>query len=87
MQDVVEKYLDCGYPMCGFARIRCPHCGEERLPMFSCKTLGYCPSCHAKRQEEWGVILRASVAVFFHSRAESIVIQLVRRFRQNCNDF
>ncbi len=21
---VVEKYLDCGYPMCGLARIRCP---------------------------------------------------------------
>jgi len=23
IQDVVEKYLDCGNPMCGFARIRC----------------------------------------------------------------
>jgi len=22
IQDVVEKYLDCGNPMCGFARIR-----------------------------------------------------------------
>jgi hypothetical protein len=31
IQDVVEKYLDCGNPMCGFARIRCPDCGEERL--------------------------------------------------------
>jgi len=50
--------------MCGFARIRCPDCGEERLLMFSCKTRGFCPSCHAKRREEWGVFLRASVAVF-----------------------
>jgi len=23
MQEVVERYLDCGNPMCGFARIRC----------------------------------------------------------------
>jgi len=27
IKDVVEKYLDCGNPMCGFARIRCPDCG------------------------------------------------------------
>jgi len=54
IQDVVEKYLDCGNPMYGFARIRCPDCGEERLLMFSCKTRGFCPSCHAKRIEEWG---------------------------------
>jgi ribosomal protein S27E len=26
----VERYLDCGNPRCGFARIRCPDCGEER---------------------------------------------------------
>jgi len=58
IQDVVEKYLDCGNPMCGFARIRCPDCGEERLLMFSCKTRGFCPSCHAKRREEWGEWMR-----------------------------
>jgi len=53
LSSVVEKYLDCGNPMCGFARIQCPDCGEERLLMFSCKTRGFCPSCHAKRHEEW----------------------------------
>ena len=58
IQDVVEKYLDCGNPMCGFARIRCPDCGEERLLMFSCNTRGFCPSCHAKRREEWGEWMR-----------------------------
>jgi hypothetical protein len=31
IKDVVERYLDCGNPRCGFARIRCPDCGEERL--------------------------------------------------------
>jgi hypothetical protein len=58
IKDVVEKYLDCGNPVCGFARIRCPDCGEERLLMFSCKTRGFCPSCHAKRREEWGEWMR-----------------------------
>jgi len=44
IKEVVERYLDCGNPRCGFARIRCPDCGEERLLMFSCKTRGFCPS-------------------------------------------
>jgi hypothetical protein len=25
---VVDRYLDCGNPRCGFARIRCPGCGR-----------------------------------------------------------
>jgi ribosomal protein S27E len=58
IKEVVERYLDCGNPRCGFARIRCPDCGEERLLMFSCRTRGFCPSCHAKRLEEWGEWMR-----------------------------
>ena len=54
----MEKYLDCGNPRCGFARIRCPDCGDERLLLFSCRTRGFCPSCHAKRLEEWGEWVR-----------------------------
>ena len=53
IKEVVESYLDCGNPRCGFARIRCPDCGEERFVMFSCRTRGSRPSCHAKRLEEW----------------------------------
>ena len=41
VKEVVERYLDCGNPHCGFARIRCPSCGEERLLMFSCRSRGY----------------------------------------------
>ncbi|MBE0461453.1 MAG: transposase zinc-binding domain-containing protein [Candidatus Aminicenantes bacterium] len=52
VQKVVEKYLDCGNPKCGFVRIKCSDYGTERLLMFSCKTRGFCPSCHAKRREE-----------------------------------
>jgi len=35
VKEVVGRYLDCGNPKCGFARIRCPDCGEERLLMIS----------------------------------------------------
>ncbi len=58
VNEVVERYLDCGNPKCGFARIRCPDCAEERLVMFSCRTRGFCPSCHAKRIEELGEWMR-----------------------------
>jgi ribosomal protein S27E len=61
VQEVVERYLDCGNPRCGFARIRCPDCREERLVMFSCRTRGFCPSCHAKRIEEWGEWMRETL--------------------------
>jgi len=58
VEKVVDKYLDCGNPKCGFARIKCSDCGREKLLMFSCKTRGFCPSCHAKRREEWGEWMR-----------------------------
>ena len=43
VKEVVERYHDCGNPRCGFGRIRCPDCGEERFVMFSCRTRGFCP--------------------------------------------
>jgi len=61
VKEVVERYLDCGNPRCGFARIRCPDCRDERLLMFSCRTRGFCPSCHAKRIEEWGEWMRETL--------------------------
>ena len=30
VKDVVERYLDCSNSRCGFTRIRCPDCREER---------------------------------------------------------
>jgi ribosomal protein S27E len=61
VKEVVERYLDCGNPRSGFARIRCPDCQGEHLLTFSCKTRGFCPSCHAKRREEWGQWMRESL--------------------------
>jgi hypothetical protein len=43
--------------MNGFARIRCGECGHERLLAFSCKCRGFCPSCQARRSEEWAAWL------------------------------
>jgi ribosomal protein S27E len=61
IKEVVERYLDCGNPRSGFARIRCPDCHAEHLLTFSCKTRGFCPSCHAKRLEEWGEWVRETL--------------------------
>ncbi len=38
IKEVVECYLDCGNPKCGFVRIRYPSCGTEHLLCFSCRT-------------------------------------------------
>ncbi|MFC1545719.1 transposase zinc-binding domain-containing protein, partial [Gemmatimonadota bacterium] len=57
VEKVVPRYLDCGNPMNGFARIRCPDCGHERLLAFSYKRRGFCPSsicvriCSGSRSE------------------------------------
>jgi hypothetical protein len=47
----LRAYLDCGILARGFARIRCPDCGFERLVAFSCKART-CPSCNARRMED-----------------------------------
>jgi len=81
IQEVVDRYLDCGNPMCGFARIRCPDCGEERLLMFSCKTRGFCPSCHAKRREEWGEWMRKELLLDVpHRQVVFTVPKMLRLF-------
>ena len=37
IQEVAEKYLECGNPMNGFTRIKCSDCGKEKLLMFGGK--------------------------------------------------
>jgi hypothetical protein len=61
VKEVAERYLDCGNPRYGFARIRCPGCYGKHLLTFSCKTRGFCPSCHAKHREEWGQWVREAL--------------------------
>lgn len=47
----LRGYLDCGILARGFARVRCPDCGLERLVAFSCKG-SICPSCATRRMED-----------------------------------
>lgn len=47
----LRAYVGCGILANGFARIRCPDCGYERLVAFSCKARS-CPSCNARRMED-----------------------------------
>ncbi len=42
VEDVVNKYLDCGDLTKGFARI---YCKKSMLLPFSCKGRWFCPSC------------------------------------------
>ena len=49
---VVEKFYRCGDLAQGFTRLHCPDCGHEKLLAFTCKTRGYCPSCHQRRAIE-----------------------------------
>jgi hypothetical protein len=81
VKDVVERYLDCGNPRCGFARIRCPRCRAEYLLMFSCKTRGFCPSCHAKRLEEWGEWMRETLLLDVpHRQVVFVIPKMLRVF-------
>ncbi len=47
-----RRYLECGILAYGFARARCPACGQDFLVAFSGKGRGICPSCNARRMAE-----------------------------------
>lgn len=48
-QQVIERFIACGDPHQGFARIYCDACRHEFLLAYSCKTRYFCPSCQQKR--------------------------------------
>jgi hypothetical protein len=81
VREVVERYLDCANPMCGFARVRCPECAREYLLTFSCKTRHFCPSCHAKRREAWSIWLSRSLLLKTPHRQVVLTIpKIIRPF-------
>jgi len=47
-----RMYLDCRILARGFARARCPACGQEFIIAFSCRARAVCPSCNARRMAE-----------------------------------
>jgi len=52
--DVVDQFYRCGDLAAGFSRLQCPDCGHEKLLAFSCKTRGFCPSCHQRKVKQTG---------------------------------
>ena len=57
----VERFLGCGMPEGGFARVRCDACRAEYIVAFSCKQRGFCPSCSAKGAVLWAEFVREHV--------------------------
>jgi len=45
--------------------------------MFSCRTRGFCPSCHAKRLEEWGEWMRETLLLDVPHR--QVVFTIIRK--------
>jgi hypothetical protein len=81
VREVVDRYLDCANPMCGFARVRCPECRGEFLLTFSCKTRHFCPSCHAKRRQAWSIWLSEHLLVDVpHRQVVFTIPKMVRPF-------
>ena len=84
-----RRYLDCGLLAHGFARVRCPSCGHERLVAFSCKGR-LCPACWARRTGDTAAREGSSVE---SARADGVrehVDQLIRhlgaaRLTEICN--
>ncbi len=61
VDDVVQRYLDCGRFEAGFARVKCKDCGDEFLVATSCQLRGFCPSCGAKRAAAFAAFLADEV--------------------------
>ena len=61
IEDVVNKYLECGDLSKGFARIVCQKCKQEYLLAFSCRGRWFCPSCYNKQV---GAGLKPALTVF-----------------------
>ena len=56
-----ERFLACGDPQHGFARIYCDHCRHACILAFSCKARYFCPSRHQKRVLAYGEWVEANV--------------------------
>ena len=77
----IERFIECGDPHHGFARIYCDACGYDYLLAFSCKTRYFCPSCHQKRVLLYGEWVEENVlAPVPHRQYVFTVPRLVRQF-------
>lgn len=52
VREELEGYVDCGVLSRGFAVLACSECTERIVVGFSCRGLGFCPSCLGRRMAE-----------------------------------
>jgi hypothetical protein len=79
INEVVDKFLECGDLSKGFARIRCDDCAHEMLLSFSCKCRWFCPSCHQKKVQIFGEFVCEEVAFAVPHRQYVFTIPKVLR--------
>ena len=60
-EKVIGRFLECGDPRHGFARIYSAQCRYACFLAFSCKARYFCPSCHQKRVLAYGDWVDANV--------------------------
>ncbi len=58
---VIGRFIECGDPHYGFARVYCDACRHDYLLAYSCKTRYFCPSCHQKRVLLYGEWVETNV--------------------------
>jgi len=75
----LDKFLKCGDLKEGFARVRCPDCGEEFFVAYSCRQRSCCPSCDQKRALLLGIRLVDEVIAQIPHR--QWVFTIPKRFR------
>jgi len=79
----INKYLECGIPQFGFARIKCQKqgCSEEKILPFSCKGRAMCPSCMQKHMLQQEMFLTEYVLKFIPHR--HFVFAIPKLLRKN----
>jgi len=76
---VSERFIECGDPHHGFARIYCHACGHDYLLAYSCKMRNFCPSCHQKRVLLYGEWVEENVLeLVVHRQCVFTVPRLLR---------
>lgn len=58
VEEVVDKYLDCGDLTKCFARLPCDKCNKDYLRAFSCRGRWFCPSRHQKKVLLFGEFIK-----------------------------
>ncbi|MBC2594639.1 transposase [Ruficoccus amylovorans] len=76
----LKAFETCGDLSRGFARLHCDHCGHDYLVPFSCKQRYFCPSCHQKKVQEFGELIRHEVVRNVPHR--QVVLTLPKRLRR-----